>query len=72
MAQNFHVSVNNRNPWVIEYQFKVHGQRYQGKLSTLSQPDLDQQPGKPVYVLYRMDDPKKNTLYPSPYGYYGL
>jgi len=72
VAQNYHVRVNNRYPWVIQYQFKVHGQDYQGKLSTLSQPDLGQQPGKPVYVLYQQEDPEKNTLYPSPYGYYGL
>ena len=55
---------------MIQYRFKVHGQSYSGKLSTLSQPDLSQQPGKPVYVLYQQADPEKNTLYPSPYGYY--
>jgi len=72
VSQNYHVRVNNRYPWVIQYQFKVHGQAHQGRLSTLSQPDLSQQPGKAVYVLYQHDDPEKNTLYPSPYGYYGL
>ena len=72
VAQNYHVRVNNRYPWVIQYRFNVYGQSYQGKLSTLSQPDLSQQPGKAVYVLYQQDDPKKNTLYPSPYGYFGL
>ncbi|MFC1997101.1 hypothetical protein ACFLXI_05775 [Chloroflexota bacterium] len=71
-TQNYHVQVNNRYPWVIQYQFKVHGRTCRGKLSTLSQPDLSQQPGKPVYVLYQLDDPNKNTLFPSPYGYYGL
>ena len=72
VAQNYHVRVNNRYPWVIQYQFKVHGQSYQGKLSTLSQPDMSHQSGRPVYVLYQQDEPQKNTLYPSPYGYYGL
>lgn len=72
VSQNYYVRVNNRHLWVIQYQFKVHGKIYQGKLSTLSQPDLSQQPGKAVYVLYQQDDPVKNTLYPSPYGYYGL
>lgn len=72
VAQNYHIRVNNRYPWVIQFRFKVHGQSYQGKLSTLSQPDLSQQPGKAVYVLYQQDNPKKSTLYPSPYGYYGL
>lgn len=70
--QNYQVRINNRYPWVIQYQFKAHGQNYSGKLSTLSQPDLSQQPGKAVYVLYQQDDPQKSTLYPSPYGYYGL
>jgi len=72
VRQNYHVRVNGRYPWLIEYNFKVHGQNYQGKLSTLSQPNLSQQPGKAVYVLYQQDDPEKSTLYPSPYGYYGL
>ena len=70
--QNIMVSVNNRNPWVIQYRFKVHGQSRSGKVSTLSQPDLSQRPGKPVYVLYLQDHPEMSTLYPSPYGYYGL
>lgn len=72
VAQNYHMRVNNRYPWVIQYQFKVHGDSYQGKMSTLSQTDLSHQPGKPVYVLYQQDDHQKSTLYPSPYGYYGL
>lgn len=72
VAQNYHVQVNGRFPWVIEYRYKIHGQSYQDKLSTLSQPDLGQQPGKAVYVLYKQDAPEKSTLYPSPYGYYGL
>ena len=50
VSQNFHVRVNNRYPWVIQYQFKVHGKHYQGKLSTLSQPDLSQQPGKSPFL----------------------
>jgi len=72
VAQNYHLRVNHRYPWVIQYQFKVHSKKYNGKLSTLSQPDLSQQPGKAVYVLYQQNAPEKNTLYPSPYGYFGL
>jgi hypothetical protein len=72
VSQNYHVRVNGRYPWVIEYRFRLQGQSYQGKLSTLSQPDLSQQPGKPVYVLYEQGNPQKSTLYPSPYGYYGV
>ena len=69
LAQNYHVRVNNRHPWVIQYQFKVLGQSYQGKLSTLGQPDLSEGPGTPIYVLYKQDDPQKSTIYPSPFGY---
>jgi hypothetical protein len=69
LTQNYHVRVNNRYPWVIQYQFKALGQNYQGKLSTLSQPDLSEGPGTPIYILYQQDDPQKSTLYPSPYGY---
>ena len=72
VTQNYQVRVNNRYPWMIEYAFKVHGIKCKGKLSTLSQPDLSQQPGKAVYVLYDLEDPVKSTLYPSPYGYFGL
>jgi hypothetical protein len=72
VTQNYHIRINHRYPWIIYYRFKVHGHDYQGRLSTLSQPDLSQQPGKSVYVLYQQQDPEKNTLYPNPYGYYGL
>jgi hypothetical protein len=70
--QNYHVRVNGRYPWVIQYAYKVHGRAYQSRLTTLSQPDLSQQPGKAVYVLYLQEHPDKSTLYPSPYGYFGL
>lgn len=72
VTQSYHLRVNGRYPWVIQYLFKVYGTNYQGKLTTLSQPDLSQQPGKAVYVLYQQNDPEKSTLYPSPYGYFGL
>ncbi len=70
--QNFQVQVNGRYPWTVEYGYEMNGQAYLGKVTTLSQPDLSQQPGKAVYVLYMADDPTQNTIYPSPYGYYGL
>ena len=69
--QNYHIRVNGRYPWSIQYQFELHGQVHEGKVSTLSQPDLSQQAGKPVYVLYMQDDPEQNSIYPHPYGYFG-
>ena len=56
----------------MEYDYEVNGRLYNGKVTTLSMPDLSQQPGSPVYVLHMRDDPEQSTIYPSPYGYYGL
>ena len=72
VTQNYHVRVNGRYPWTVEYDYEVDGRLYNGKVTTLSMPDLSQQPGSPVYVLYGPDDPDQSTPYPSPYGYYGL
>ena len=72
VTQNYHVRVNGRYPWTVEYDYEVNGRLYNGKVTTLSMPDLSRQPGSPVYVLYGPDDPDQGTLYPSPYGYYGL
>jgi hypothetical protein len=68
--QNYNIKVNGRYPWSILYQFELHGQIYEGKVSTLSQPDLSQQPGKSIYVLYMQDNPEQNSIYPHPYGYF--
>jgi hypothetical protein len=70
--QNYHVRVNGRYPWSVLYRFEVSGRGYEGKVTTLSRPDLSQLPGKPVYVLFSPDEPERNTVYPHPYGYYGL
>jgi membrane protein implicated in regulation of membrane protease activity len=70
--QNYHVRVNGRYPWTVHYQYEVSGRQCRGKVTTLSRPDLSQQPGRPVYVLHMGDNPAQSTIYPSPYGYYGL
>ena len=70
--QNLYVRVNGRHPWTITYWFDVHGREYLGKVTTLSQPDLGQRPGKGVYVLYQPENPDHNTIYPHPYGYYSI
>jgi hypothetical protein len=66
VEENLSVRVNNRNPWVIEYQYQVNGQTYPGKVSTLHTPAAPYQPQKQVYVLYLPDAPAKNALYPHP------
>jgi hypothetical protein len=71
VSQDYRVRVNGRHPWTVTYEYEVQGNLYSGKVTTLSPPDLSQQPGQPVYVLYLEDDPGQNTIYPSPYGYDG-
>jgi membrane protein implicated in regulation of membrane protease activity len=70
--QNLQVRINGRHPWTVRYSFEAAGQVYRGSVTTLSQPDLRQQPGKQVYILYQLDNPQQNTIYPHPYGYYGV
>ena len=69
VQQQYWVRVNGRHPWTMDYAYQVHGNRYSGRITILSQPNLNQQPGTPVYVLYLGDEPGCSTLYPSPYGY---
>ncbi|MCJ7626238.1 MAG: hypothetical protein MUO76_22335, partial [Anaerolineaceae bacterium] len=69
---NLQVQVNGRHPWTVVYRYDVAGQRYDGKMTTLIRPDLRQQPGKRVYVLYSPGEHAQSTLYPYPYGYHGV
>ena len=70
VRQILHVTVNGRHPWNIGYMFEVNGRLYQGKVTTLSQPDLSQRPGSDIYVLYQSENPDLNTIYPHPYAYF--
>lgn len=70
VQQNFYVRINGRYPWTVYYQYEVNGQQLDAKVTTLSQPDLSQRPGKAVYVLYAAEDPRRSTIYPTPYGYF--
>jgi membrane protein implicated in regulation of membrane protease activity len=72
VTRSYHVRVNGRYPWTVEYEYEVDGRFFGGKVTTLSRPSLSRQPGRPVYVLFMPDDPGQSTIYPSPYGYYGL
>lgn len=66
VRENYNVTVNNRHPWTITYQFQMNGRDYEGKVSTLNRPDLQLQPQKAAYVLYLPEAPEVNTLYPHP------
>ena len=70
VQQVMQVRVNGRHPWTISYCFEVSGHLYQGKLTTLSQPGLDQQSETDIYVLYMRENPEQNTIYPHPYAYF--
>ena len=71
LFENYHVQINGRYPWTIIYRFQAEGRELQGRVTTLSRPGLEQRPGRSVYVLYDPDDLQRNTIYPTPYGYYG-
>ena len=66
VRENYNVTVNNRHPWAILYQFQVNGRNYEGKVSTLNRPGAQLRPEKAVYVLYLPEAPELNTLYPHP------
>jgi hypothetical protein len=66
VEENTMVTVNNRHPWKITYQFSHNDNWLQGEISTLNPPGMNLQPEKPVCVLYLPDQPGLNTLYPHP------
>jgi hypothetical protein len=51
------VWVIDRYPWTLEYDHEVVGALCGGKVIDLSQPDLSQQPGNPLYALFMRDRP---------------
>jgi hypothetical protein len=66
LNENVSVSVNNRHPWEIHYQFQVSGQDIEGQITTLNQPGPRLQVGKAVCVLFLPADAKWNSIYPHP------
>ena len=66
IERNYSVQVNGRSPWVLRYRFQVGGQDYQGKVSTLNDPDPALRAGSPACILYLPTDPSQNALYPHP------
>jgi hypothetical protein len=66
VEQNYNVTVNGRNPWLVVYHFTVQGRNYQGQVSTLNSLGGHFQAGKPVSVLYLPEAPENNAIYPHP------
>jgi hypothetical protein len=69
VRQEYRVRVNGRHPWVIDYTYRVGGTRYDGKMTTLDTPGLNQQAGQAAHVLYLGNDPSQSTLYLGPGGH---
>jgi len=66
VEENLYVSVNQRHPWTIMYQFRVGGQDREGRVTTLNVPGISLRPGKQAWVLYLPEAPEHNVLYPHP------
>ncbi len=63
LEENYAVSVNERHPWNITYEFEVNGRLYDSKITTLNPPG-HLQAGQAACVLYLPDDPSISTIYP--------
>jgi hypothetical protein len=66
IQENYSVRINGRYLWVIQYQFQVNGQNYEGKVSTLNPVGEKLQIGKAVCILYLQTTPQSNSIYPHP------
>lgn len=66
LQENVSVQVNGQHLWTVEYRFRAQGQTYTGKVTTLREPGEELRRGKPVYVLYTLEDPRVNSIYPHP------
>lgn len=62
--KDYSISINGRNPWRVNYSFKVHGHPYEGKGLSWKFDPKTQAVGNKVYVLYIVDDPDQNVIYP--------
>jgi len=66
LEPNYNVRINGRTPWNIGYKFTLDENDYEGKVTTLKNPNADLTPGNPAVVLYLQDAPEYNGLYPHP------
>ncbi len=67
VREDYNVLINNRHPWIIEYEFRPNGSLQSfGKVTTLNTPGPHLQTGRETYVLYMPQAPSQNTLYPHP------
>jgi hypothetical protein len=64
LVQNYNVRINNKHPWNIKYTFRAYEVDFDGQLTTLKTPGSNIQPGSMIYVLYDIENPEENILYP--------
>jgi hypothetical protein len=64
VQEDLSVMINERHPWIIEYEYQVNGQPYTGKVTTLHQPA--QQAGNMARILYLATEPQLSSIYPHP------
>ncbi|GEM_PF-440266 len=66
VEQNLMVRINGRNPFTINYEYSVEGQRFTGSVQTLQNPLPVFRKGGRAWVLYSSESPNTSTLYPHP------
>jgi hypothetical protein len=66
VQKDYTVRVNRQHPSVIQYQFRVDGQDYEGKVRTLNPVGERLQAGEKAWILYLPEAPQWNSLYPHP------
>ena len=66
VQENYSVEINGRHPWTIAYAYRVSGQAYTGKVTTLIPPGPRLQAGRAVRVLYLAAEPGFSSIYPHP------
>jgi len=62
--RDYSMMVNGRNPWRIYYQFETSTTPYEGSVLTWQNAERTHKVGNRVYVLYMLENPDQNALYP--------
>ncbi len=57
-------TINNRHPWRISYKFDADGQMMDDYAKTWDASAALRSAGQPLWVLYVVNDPSQNTIYP--------
>lgn len=58
------IAVSGRHPWRVVYHFDVNGFGYEGSVLTWQNVSRMMSVGKRVYILYMVEHPEQNVIYP--------